>query len=500
MSEHPISAAAYYRSIYSSRSMEALTAIAQTKRLVERLTADPAFAIQLQNQTLTREQLRTEYGIDIDPQQLRPLWQTTTGEPGAAAGAWPMVDAYRQFQHELHIYRLLVRAQGDTPMTCPRLHAWRTRQMARCASEFPQTADAITYPIIAFELSQGCTLGCWFCGVSAERFAGHFPYTVENAALWRGVVEVTHDLFGDASHTGFCYWATDPCDNPDYPSFIADYHAITGHLPQTTTAAPFKHPALTQEILGLYATHRCAPCRFSVLSLRVLQQLHQHYRALDLLGVELIFQNKESSTVMAAAGRALERQHQQRESDRPAPLAKLTEAHATIACVTGFLVNMVTRSVQLITPIRATPLAPKGYRVLDERSFVCAASFRDALQEMIVRHMPEAPPAQSTLAFRTDLTFAPLPGPERNGFYLRNASTEHKIMGLPCMHELGQMIASGLYTAAQVGEHLQATRSASWPINAILQHLFDSGFLAENSTAERPEQVAQADAGESRGP
>ena len=62
----------------------------------------------------------------------------------------------------------------------------------------------------------------------------------ENARLWRAILDHWVDLFGTAAQTGFCYWATDPADNPDYPRFIEDYHAATGNLPQTTTAAPLR--------------------------------------------------------------------------------------------------------------------------------------------------------------------------------------------------------------------------------------------------------------------
>ena len=484
MSVQNIAASAYYQSIFASRRSEELAAIAQTKRFVERLTADDTFADKLRNKLLDADQLRVEYGIDIDPQQLLPLWQEQSAE--IHADAWPLVDSFRRFQGDLRVYRMLSRSQGDTSLSCPRFHAWRSRQIARCASEFPNTADAITFSVAAFELSQGCSLGCWFCGVSAEKYVGHFPYTTENAALWHGVVKVIQTLFGSASHTGFCYWATDPCDNPDYAKFIAAYHEVTGQLPQTTTAAPFKNPALTQEILRLFAEHRSAPCRFSVLSLRVLQQLHQQFSALDLLGVELICQNKESSTVMAAAGRAIERQQRLREGNRPREIGKLTEEHATIACVSGFLVNMMTRTVQLVTPVRADQQWPNGFRVLDERQFVSADNFNDICREMIERHMPESLPAEGALAFRPDLIFAPLPDGDRNGFHLRNPWAEHKIMGLPFMRDLGQLIARGRHNATQLSGLLSRDGVDALQVSATLQYLFDGGFLAEWS----PPQVA----------
>ena len=150
----------------------------------------------------------------------------------------------------------------------------------------------ITHPILAFELSAGCTIGCWFCGVSADRFHGNFAYTAENARLWRAILDHCVDLFGTGAQTGFCYWATDPTDNPDYPRFLADYHAATGNLPQTTTAAPLKNLAFTREILRLSDQHRCVINRFSILTLRILDAVHAAFSAEELMGVELVLQNR----------------------------------------------------------------------------------------------------------------------------------------------------------------------------------------------------------------
>ena len=77
--------------------------------------------------------------------------------------------------------------------------------------------QVLLHPPFACELSKGCSVGCWFCGVSASKLGGHFEYTPDNGALWKGILNTIREFTGDASGgQGFLYWATDPRYNPDY--------------------------------------------------------------------------------------------------------------------------------------------------------------------------------------------------------------------------------------------------------------------------------------------
>src|SRR6185295_5508555 len=104
------------------------------------------------------------------------------------------------------------------------------------------------------------------------------------------------------------------------------------------------------------------------------------FTAEELAQVELVLHNRESLiSHKAVAGRAMERRDRLRiQEPDPQP---------TIACVTGFLVNMVKRTIALITPARATPARPLGYDVFAERTFDGARAFRAALDEMIAIFM-----------------------------------------------------------------------------------------------------------------
>ncbi|MBY5336896.1 hypothetical protein HFO99_23710 [Rhizobium leguminosarum] len=214
-----------------------------------------------------------------------------------------MAVTWREYMDEMVRHRDILRDQGSMSVTYPRFHAWRERQIRRCDDVLGTSAKSITHPVIAFELSEGCTGGCWFCGLSAGQFKGSYEYSKEHAGLWRGVVGVAREIFGSAANTGFCYCATDPMDNPDYDRFLFDYYQITGTLPQTTTAMPLKDLALTKRVLELFECYRCVTNRFSVLSTDQLNQIHAAFSPEDLMGVELVLQGKGMGRKLSPAAR-----------------------------------------------------------------------------------------------------------------------------------------------------------------------------------------------------
>jgi len=61
----------------------------------------------------------------------------------------------------------------------------------------------------------------------------------------------------------------------------------------------------------------------------------------------------------------------------------------TIACVSGFVVNMWERSLRLVTPAAASAEHPTGELVYETVSFTDGASFEQVLRGMIERHMHE---------------------------------------------------------------------------------------------------------------
>src|SRR6185436_857740 len=101
--------------------------------------------------------------------------------------------------------------RAEAKPTNERFAAWRARQINRCAGQLGiAKADALVHAPAAFELAQGCSVGCWFCGVAAPRLDQICRYTESNAAAWRETLTVLREILGPCSRHSFCYWATVP--------------------------------------------------------------------------------------------------------------------------------------------------------------------------------------------------------------------------------------------------------------------------------------------------
>jgi radical SAM family RiPP maturation amino acid epimerase len=471
-------AAEKYQEILHKRSPEELSTLAQIKRLLERHDADPRFREALAQSADAPQRVAESYGIRIDMGQAPPLLEAGSNQIRLPEEArrWPLARLWDDYLADLHECWLLLRRAGECAGVNPRFDAWRQRQARRCNSELgPVSAASITHPILAFELSAGCSIGCWFCGVSAGRLQGNFRYTGENAQLWRSILEQAVELFGSAAQAGFCFWATDPSDNPDYPKFIEDYYWVTGSLPHTTTAAPLRDPDFTRAVLRLAHRYHCTNTRFSILTLKIFDAVHAAFTAPELLCVGLVLQNRESlRPVKAVAGRAKERF--EKLGDKPARTAAFRVDQVTIACVSGFLINMVNRTIQLTTPTRACERWPLGYRVYGERRFETAKDFRAALEDLMAVHMQKEIASGDVLSFRDDLCYRRSP----EGFELGNAHGQSALGGFAGAGDLGDLIHEGNRTAGEIQAALMRAGADVWVVADTLQKLFQAGLLNED--------------------
>jgi hypothetical protein len=247
-------------------------------------------------------------------------------------------------------------------------------------------------------------------------------------------------------------------------------------MPQTTTAAPMRDVALTREVMEMQRRNRTVINRFSITSLRTLRAVHAEFTADELLDIELVMQHKEAITAKALAGDALISYEKLKKNGREGKLPHLGASYGTIACVAGFLVNMIERSVMLVSPCRASARFPKGYKVYAQANFKTAAEFEDVCRTMIRDQMPSHLRPGDRLAFRADLQYAEL----ADGFRLENEFDVLTLEGRPFIRELGALIAAGTHTAGTAQDHLLDDGADFFTINRALQDLFDSGLLAES--------------------
>lgn len=449
--------------------------LARVKRFLERWTLDRAFQARYAEDPAGAV---AETGLPLTPELLRPFLDDETAKAynqdlreGRDAD-WPLaVRRYKAFYREKRRHREWIR--GEARPADARFAAWRARQINRCVGTLGRAkANALVHAPASFELSKGCSVGCWFCGVAAGRFEAAWPYTFENRRTWRDTLAVLREVVGDAARHSFCYWATDPLDNPEYERFLLDFHEILGRWPQTTTALAGKDLERTRALLHLGRSKGAEVDRFSILSLKTLMRIHEFFPAEELLGVECIPQNPEADDkyVKAMAGRA------RRYAEDPKKPTMPPEDASTIACVSGFLFNMLDRRVRLVTPCQADERFPLGFWTLEEGTFTTREDLRALLLGMIDRHMAMRPDLAKPLRLRKDLRWS-----AEDGVLTLSSRTLHcHFRHQERLDDLGRRLAEGLHTGAELAD--QRERDFGIPQEEtcwFLLDLFHKGLLDE---------------------
>jgi radical SAM family RiPP maturation amino acid epimerase len=462
--------------------------VAHMKRFLERWTMDPKYQEAFASDA---QAALTALGVELTPADVLPLIDpglateaTRLVRSGRAAEVPKAVLRYRVFVQEKIDHRTQLRT--SVVPADPRLKAWRDRMINRCVGELGrERAEQIVHAPAAIELSKGCTVGCWFCGVAAPKFEFTWPYTPENAALWRECLRVLGDVYGPSVKHGFLYWATDPLDNPDYEHFLADFHDVLGECPQTTTAQGQKDIERTRALLKLASSMDSKVDRFSVIALNSLNRIHEGFTPEELLRVECVPQNKEAAQagkyLKSNAGRARKFAHK-----RAGELVTEQQS-STIACVSGFLFNMVDKSVKLISPCNASERWPLGYWVIASGTFGSAAELSDLLRSMIDEHIRDGLSVLDRVRLRRDVTMVVEP----DKLQVISPGLGLAFDGQPMAGELAALLAAGPNTVEQIALRRRSTAEVA-PVEtlALLDQLFANGFLDEEPPAP---QAGQAD-------
>lgn len=453
--------------------------VAHVKRFFEVWMADAKFREAI---IVNPYQAAQSRGLVTDPMDMRYLWDAgyrqslDTDNITLDEFLSRSPEPTRQFMawiERSHVHRDAMRAESEP--TDSRFAAWRSRQIARSATVFRRTYDLYTPHILyAIELSKGCSVGCWFCGVDAPKLGGQFLATEENRRLFRGMLESLKGFTGpSAGSWGFLYWATDPLDNPDLETFCLDYQEVFGRFPMVTTAQPLRDVKRTRALIDLARSRGCTKMRFSITTLRMLESVHREFSAEELGWVDLITINAGSILQPSASGRArnryIKKGGEHREWAR-------SVADTSIACVSGFLINMVERSIKLITPCPSSEQWPLGYYVYDERTFTSGGDIERIVEDMIARRMPIHAPVDGVLSFRPDLAYR---GTE-DGFVLDGRYGKSALTENPLLRDVGDAIAGGKQTPLQIAHDFSQCYGLEehLPLGWIGQ-LFDLGLIDE---------------------
>lgn len=355
--------------------------------------------------------------------------------------------------------------------------AWRARRLAAAKSELGILDAELLSPAVAIELSEGCSLGCWFCAFAPRPLRGVLDHASERP-LFLAMARACLEIIGpDIAPIMLLYHGSEPYDNPNYLDYLRDLEALTGHKVFTSTAV-VEDADWVDALLDFYADDARSNLRLNMLSTDSLDWLHRHYSPEALAGVDLAMRVKNTGFAFANSGRLLKQAQGQRdrrdlgpeEPDLPRPVAQ-----SSIACLTGVKINPLRRDMQLLAPCHACRRWPLGYRVFDHIHFEGAHDFAAALEHLLTRATSDSPPRARPLRFRDDLRYRPTDG----GFDLISPRQTHHFSGEEPVARLGALIAAGTRSARAVQQALMDRGLNPLMAAAIVRGLFDGGFFDE---------------------
>lgn len=496
-----------YTEVLAAFSDQEIEQLAQMKRFMECVQGDTDFQKSLKTGNFTQKQrdYLQEVGVKFNLNEISLIWDNDIAKSQLGDGHqnididtiekvseniasslvkdFPLIDLYNKYQQLRNsLYVKHTRSIPDRNYGDSRYNAWRKRRINATKSELGSYGVNIDHPALAIELAVGCSVGCHFCAFDAQKLTKLFDYEVkENRELFRDVVKSLASFMGPAaaSHC-MLYWSTEPNDNPHYIDFLKEYESITGYYLCTSTARADKK--WVADLIKYYQKFPAPWPRISVISKKLMQQLHRQFTPMEFRDLWMLMQQKDSEEYRekVPGGRKkmmaqLEEAEDLRKVKNPEN-AKLNVRQGSIACISGFLINMVEKTVKLISPCYTSDKYPYGYRVFDQQSFKNGEEFNHLLHKMVKRNMVEAPYSDMPLAFRDDLDYRP----QEDGFQLVSPNRYHNFSVNPIWKSIGELISAGNLTYDEVCSALILDKGQNPAmVIASIKHLFDKGFLDE---------------------
>ncbi|MDR3353956.1 MAG: radical SAM family RiPP maturation amino acid epimerase [Synergistaceae bacterium] len=480
-----------YMEVFTPFSDEDISNIVMLKRVFECAQGDKDFAKAFAAGKFSDEQIarQKQIGVTFDLQELALCWtddefqselllcmENDDYSPPETLQTklkeYPLLGLWLRFlSRKNRLYRATRRNIFRVPK-CPPFDAWRWRRVLAARSELGYFGHYIDFPILAFELGDGCSVGCWFCAFSTQKLKTNLDYE-RYGAFFRDIAEGCVSLFGKhAAAMALLYYGTEPHDNPNYLDFIKDFKKVTGYATCTSTAMPLDADWL-RSLIRFYREESQPWPRLSVLSKDMMNKIHDLYAPDELRDVELLMQMRENERRKVSGGRILS-EHQGMKEREPGAYLDDIVPQGSIACVSGFLINTVRRDIQIVSPCYTCERWPYGYRVYDKAEFKDASDFPDVVRALIDRNMPAHPPRDAAARFRDDLLYKPTD----DGFDLISPNQIHHFTGGAVHTALGNLIAQGDLTYDQLDDKLSEGGNPLLAGMAV-NHLFDGGFMDE---------------------
>lgn len=455
-----------------TRSVEVTTDLAHAKRFLERFGGDDDFQRGVLDGSLSLSDAALTCGCEIDVSTLRPVFDPSFVKyrKNASLSEWRLTHLWDDHLKSSLKARNALLLSGDSGGNNPNFDKWRARNINRSSLQLGISSSGIVHPPVAFELSSGCTVGCWFCGVSAEKFKGHATLENGGASEWRETLQAVKSIVGDGIRCGFCYWATDPLDNPDYIGFLRIFEEVTGVTPQTTTAIPLRNPDLTRDVIKIWEENRYTPNRFSIMSKRTLLKVHEEFTPEELYGVEIVMQTNSSGGVYKfLSGRTFSKEtaRQRAKNER--------SQEGTISCVTGYLINIFEKTVKLISPTIPSEKNPNGYVTYMEKHYKNPADLMNILNLSVKTHMKDTLCAFDPAFFTEDGIYDD--SKEKARIRFRSVSFEDEDLRV-----VGSAMEKGVNIPIDIVR--EAHKTGVNPIRTVLalERLFSAGVIWQHAT------------------
>ena len=80
--------------------------------------------------------------------------------------------------------------------------------------EGPSKFSKLVHAPFTIELTEGCSVGCWFCALSPDSLKNTYSHQ-SHQEEWIRFIQIMKSFLGDAIKSTFLYWATEPFDNPE---------------------------------------------------------------------------------------------------------------------------------------------------------------------------------------------------------------------------------------------------------------------------------------------
>ena len=495
-----------YADTFADFSPDDIRTIAEVKRFYECYQGDRDFrdaADKGGEFTSQQRQMLKDIGVTFQPEVmelvwLRPevledfpsmVWRYATFDDmppdmHALLAPYPQLRLWLRWRHRIDRSGMVQKLMVSSKETLsPEYTAWRRRRVAAVRNELGFFGWSLDHPCHAVEMAVGCSVQCNFCAFDAGKLETVFDLTrIENRKLVQAVAAGMVNVLGWPATHGMLYWCTEPHDNPHYVKLLEFWQHLTGAMLCTATARAGED--WVRDLVNFYTTGPVPWPRISVLSRGMMRRLHKAFTPMELRDVSMLMQQKDSEALRAKVPGGREKMLLQLvEADdlRNVDFENLPEGfeppQGSIACISGTLVNMVERTVKLISPCYTTMEHRYGYRVFDATTFdESPEGFEVALKRIIGRSMVTRPYPEMPVRWRDDLKAVPQP----DGFTLLSPTTRRDFRRGDIHVRTAELIGRGDLTYEQVFDALAGSPGVG-PFTAmsLLESLFQKGYLCE---------------------